>query len=136
MPEPAHTADPAADDAPCRLVSVALRCFRMEAMVAFYQDAFGFAFEAVAVGGMDAQFGRLNGFTLKLVPLSDARERDEAPSHQLGFRVDDPEAVLALAEKYGGSAFGPERVQDGLRHLAVRDPDGNPVEVVGPAGTT
>lgn len=115
-----------------RCLSVALRTFRMEAMLAFYHEAFGFAFEARQIGPLEAQFGRLHGFTLKLVPLSNAQERDERPSHQLGFWVPDPEAVLALSEKYGGGAFGPERVHDGKRHLAVLDPDGNPIEVEGP----
>jgi predicted enzyme related to lactoylglutathione lyase len=116
-----------------RLISVALRSFRMEAMVAFYHEAFGIAFEPMAVGGMEVQMGRLGAFTLKLVPLSGAQERDEAPSHQLGFWVPDPEAVLSLSEKYGGGALGPQQIRDGQRHLAVLDPDGNPVELTGPS---
>lgn len=123
--------DPAAAT-PAVLRSVALRAYRMEAMAAFYHEAFGFEFRPVRAGGREALFGTLGDLTLKLVPLADQGQRDEAPTHQLGFAVPEPEAVVALAEKYGGGELGQPARRDGRVLWAVRDPDGNPIELYGP----
>ena len=103
----------------------------MEAMVAFYHEAFGFVFRSVITGPFASQFGSLGLLTLKLVPLSQESDRDEYPTHQLGFTVPDIEAVVVLAEKYGGGQVGSPINRDGLWHAAVRDPDGNTLELYG-----
>jgi catechol 2,3-dioxygenase-like lactoylglutathione lyase family enzyme len=114
------------------LSTVAYRVHRMSAMTAFYRDAFGVEFREVATGsGIRSQFGELGGVTLKFVPIRETVDFVGFPIHQLGLEVPDVEAVLAAARKYGG------RVQDSLRrehgqvHAAVRDPDGNTLELYG-----
>jgi len=126
------TDDASVDPKPgIHLTTVALRVHRMEAMVAFYEEAFGARFREVDTSGLRSQFGRVAGITLKLVPLRDAVEFDEFPSHQLGFEVPDVEAVIALAVKHGGRQEG-ELTRDGdTVHASVRDPDGNTIELYG-----
>jgi catechol 2,3-dioxygenase-like lactoylglutathione lyase family enzyme len=116
-----------------RLTTVAYRVHRMSAMVAFYREAFGFEFHEVDVGGgLRSQFGTLDSLTLKLVPIRDTVEFEEFPIHQLGFQVHDVGAVAAAAVRHGGRLQDPPVREKGRMRAAVRDPDGNPLEVYGP----
>lgn len=113
------------------LTTVALRVHRMEAMVAFYEEAFGARFREVDTSGLRSQFGEFAGITLKLVPLRDSVDFEDYPSHQLGFEVPNVEAVIMMAIEHGGRQEG-ELIRDGkwIRG-AVRDPDGNTIELYG-----
>jgi catechol 2,3-dioxygenase-like lactoylglutathione lyase family enzyme len=116
-----------------KLTTVAYRVHRMPAMLAFYGEAFGVRFREVDTGGgLRSQFGELNGLTLKFVPIRDTVEFEDFPIHQPGFEVSDVEAVLAAARKHGGRVQDAPRVWDGRWHAAVRDPDGNTLELYGP----
>jgi catechol 2,3-dioxygenase-like lactoylglutathione lyase family enzyme len=113
-----------------RLTTLAYRVHDMPGMVAFYREAFGFEFREVnLVGGLRAQFGRLDSLTLKFVPIRDAANFEEFPIHQPGFEVDDVEAVLAIAVKHGGRVQDPAARENGRLQAAVRDPDGNTLEL-------
>ena len=68
--------------------------------------------------------------TLKLVPLRDSAEFKKYPSHQPDFVVKNVEAVLALAIKHGGRQEGNLIRKEGkVVSGAIRDPDGNTVEL-------
>jgi catechol 2,3-dioxygenase-like lactoylglutathione lyase family enzyme len=115
-----------------RVASVALRVHHMPAMLAFYREAFGVEFREVDTGGgIRSQFGDLGGMTLKLVPIRDRADFDGFPVHQMGIEVPDMEAVLAAARRHGGRVHHQPRRRDGRLHAAVRDPDGNTVELYG-----
>lgn len=111
------------------LTTIAVQVHHMDAMVAFYAEAFGFRFRPAATGGLASQFGRRGALTLKFVPLRDAPDFDGYPSHQLGFSVENVDAVLALAERHGGRREGEVIRSGGSVHAAVRDPDGNTLEI-------
>lgn len=112
-----------------RMTSMALRVHHMEAMVAFYTEAFGAHFEEVETQGLTSYFGECGGVLLKFVPLRDGTDFEGYPSHQPGFFVDDIEEVFRLAELHGGAVEAqPIRVAAGW-HAAVRDPDGNTLEL-------
>lgn len=102
------------------LKSVAIQVCRMEAMTAFYSQAFGIRFRPVEVSGLPCQFGDWAGLELKLVPLRTEVDFDNYPVHQLGAEVSDPEEVQRLSLSLGGRPEGA---------LAVRDPDGNTIEL-------
>jgi len=112
------------------LASVAIRVHDMEKMVDFYTRAFGGSFRPVEFAPeMVCQFGSVAGVTLKLVPLRESADFEGYPLHQLGFGVDDVERVIALATELGGKQEGEiQRSEQGV-HGAVRDPDGNTVEL-------
>lgn len=111
------------------LSTVALRVHRMEQMVAFYTQAFGASFREVNTNGFKSQFGEVAGITLKLVPIRAAVDFEGYPVHQMGFTVSDVDAVIKLALKHGGRREG-EVLRDGGRVMAaVRDPDGNTIEL-------
>ncbi len=111
------------------LQSIAIRVHRLDAMVAFYEEAFGATFREVDTFGISSRFAEIDGITIKFVPIRDSTEFEDFPSHQLGFEVDDLEAVVASAERHGGRREGEVRVDDGRRHGAIRDPDGNTIEL-------
>lgn len=111
------------------LRSVAVQVHHLQAMVDFYTGAFGIQFQPVETGGFLSQFGSFNGLTIKFVPIRESADFDNFPSHQLGFEVPDVERTIALARQYGGRQEG-EVLRDGQQvHAAVRDPDGNSIEL-------
>ena len=123
---------PSAEPRGPEITTVALRVHHMDAMMAFYSKAFGVHFESTETNGITSQFGDLRGITLKFVPIREAADFEGWPSHQLGFEVVDVEAVIALAEAHGGRSMGPVLENEGRQHGAVRDPDGNTIELYGP----
>ena len=111
------------------LSSVALRVANMDAMLKFYSQAFGVKFHEVDTYGIHSQFGELNGITLKFVPIRDEADFENYPVHQLGLVVSDVEAVIALALQHGGREEG-KLIRNGTKvEGAVRDPDGNTIEL-------
>lgn len=113
------------------LTTLAYRVHKMPAMVAFYTEAFGARFREVDTGGIRSQFGELPGLTLKFVPIRDGVEFVEFPIHQPGFEVASVSRVIELALKHGGKVENPPSLQSGRTHAAVRDPDGNTLELYG-----
>ena len=111
------------------LSSVAMRVANMEAMLNFYSQAFGVKFHGVDTYGIRSQFGEVNGVTLKFVPIRDEGDFKNYPVHQLGFVVPDVEAVIALALQHGGREEGKLIRNGGKTEGAVRDPDGNTIEL-------
>ena len=70
---------------PFRVETVALRVHRLDAMVAFYTEAFGVRFREVDARGIKSQFGRLGEVTLKLVPIRKSVDFEGFQVHQLGI---------------------------------------------------
>lgn len=109
--------------------SVAMRVANIDAMLQFYSQAFGIKFHEVDTYGIHSQFGELNGITLKFVPIRDEADFKNFPVHQLGFTVADVEAVIALALQHGGREEGKVIRKGEKTEAAVRDPDGNTIEL-------
>lgn len=109
--------------------SIAFRVHNMEAMMNFYSEAFQVQFREVDTYGIRSQFGDVNGITLKFVPIRDDTDFKGYPVHQPGFVVEDVEAVVALAVKHGGRQEGQTIRNNGKIEAAVRDPDGNTIEL-------
>jgi catechol 2,3-dioxygenase-like lactoylglutathione lyase family enzyme len=114
------------------LATVAYRVHHESAMLAFYAEAFGVRFRVVETDGVRSHFGELSNVTLKLVPIREAADFEGFPAHQLGFDVSDVARVIETALRHGGRVQD-AAVRDGARvHAAVRDPDGNTIELYGP----
>ena len=111
------------------LSSIAIRVSNLEAMVDFYAEAFNVQFHEVDTYGIHSQFGEVGGVTLKFVPIRDDADFKGYPVHQPGFVVSDVEAVIDLALKHGGRQEGKVIQRDGKVQAAVRDPDGNTIEL-------
>ncbi|MGD8404177.1 MAG: VOC family protein [Anaerolineales bacterium] len=115
-----------------QLRSVAMRVHHMEAMLAFYTEAFGIQFEEVMTGSITSQFGEVDSFVLKFVPIRDDIDFEGYAVHQLGFSVIDVENVIEIAIQHGGRQEGEIISKDDGKHTAVRDPDGNTIELYSP----
>lgn len=109
--------------------SIAFRVHNLEAMLNFYSEAFGVRFHEVDTYGIRSQFGEVERVTLKFVPIREETDFKGYPVHQPGFVVADVEAVIALALKHGGRQEGQTIRVDGKVQAAVRDPDGNTIEL-------
>ena len=109
--------------------SFAIRIANVESMLAFYAEAFQIQFQEVDTYGIKSQFGELNGITLKFVPIRDEADFKGYPIHQPGFVVPDVQAVIDIAQKYGGRQEGRTIRVDGKIQAAIRDPDGNTIEL-------
>lgn len=112
--------------------TIAMQVANLEAMAAFYREAFGVEFRAVDTHGILSLFGELDGITLKLVPIREAPDFENYPSHQLGLEVADVETVIGIARKYGGRQEGQLEFRERRVHAAIRDPDGNTLELDSP----
>ena len=113
------------------ITTLAYRVHNMDAMVAFYSGAFGVRFAPERTGPVTSQFGRLGPVTLKFVPIRDGVDFDGFAVHQPGFEVVDVQTVITAALKHGGRLQDPPVRRDGRVHAAIRDPDGNTVELYG-----
>jgi catechol 2,3-dioxygenase-like lactoylglutathione lyase family enzyme len=111
------------------LSSIAFRVYNMDAMLAFYAEAFQIQFQEVDTYGIRSQFGDVDGVTLKFVPIRESDDFKGYPVHQPGFVVPDVEAVVAIALKHGGQQEGRTLRVEGKTQAAVRDPDGNTIEL-------
>jgi|SRR5687767_4476884 catechol 2,3-dioxygenase-like lactoylglutathione lyase family enzyme len=109
--------------------SVAMRVNNLDEMVAFYTEAFQVRFREVNTYGILSRFGEVDGITLKLVPIRESADFTGFPVHQLGFAVPDVEAVIALALQHGGRQEGEIIRNGGKIQAALRDPDGNTIEL-------
>ena len=115
------------------LRSIAIRVVHMEKMRAFYSEAFKGTFTEVDLGGgLNCQFGQFKGVLIKLIPIREKTDFETFPIHQMGFYVEDVEQVIEIALKYGGQQEGEVFRQNGEIHGALRDPDGNSIELVSP----
>lgn len=114
-----------------RVISVAIKCHDLDAMLAFYSEAFGGSFREVDVGGgMLCQFGKIGEATFKLVSgREEAPDFEGYPIHQLGLSVPDVERVIELAKQHGGRQEGDVLREGGEVFGCVRDPDGNTIEL-------
>ena len=88
------------------ITSVAIRVCQMDAMVAFYSEAFNVEFKNVDTSGYPSRFGTINGVVLKFVPIRDEVDFENYPIHQLGFSVPDIEKVIEIVLKHGGKTEG------------------------------
>lgn len=111
------------------LSSIAICVSNLEAMLAFYSEAFQVDFQEVDTYGIRSQFGEVGGVMLKFVPIRDDADFKGYPIHQPGFVVPDVEAVVDLALKHGGRQEGQTLQANGRVQAAVRDPDGNTIEL-------
>lgn len=111
------------------LSSLAIRVANLDSMLAFYSEAFHIQFHVVDTYGIQSHFGELDGITLKLVPIRDEADFKGYPIHQPGFLVPDVQSVIEIAQKYGGRQEGQILQADGKIQAAIRDPDGNTIEL-------
>ncbi len=109
--------------------SIAIRVSDLDAMVAFYSEAFNIQFREVNTFGISSRFGEVGGVLLKLVPIRESEDFENYPVHQPGFVVSDIQSVIAIAIKHGGRQEGGIIENDGEIQAAVRDPDGNTIEL-------
>lgn len=107
------------------LTRVTVATGKMPEMVRYYEAVFGVRFEAVALGDATGHRGVLAGFELLLCPNSVAKVKAEQNRKQLSLQADD---LDELRRRVG--AAGAAVLHESAEGFAVRDPDGNTVELL------
>jgi predicted enzyme related to lactoylglutathione lyase len=118
---------------PISLNRVTLATTNMGEMVRFYNEVFGAELKpAPQYGSTTPAFhqGTLAGINLLLCPNQIARIKAIENRHQLRFAVIDIEAAIQFVQAAGGKVDGKVTEQQGEKMIAVRDPDGNTIELI------
>lgn len=103
---------------------------RMNAMVRFYNDVFHARMKEVDIGGVTMQMGYVAGLELLLCPNQVSKVKADLNRHMVRVRVGDFDDVLKRVRGSGGSVDAAPIMTSGERIVAVRDPDGNTIEIV------
>lgn len=112
------------------LARVTVATTRMDAMVRFYNEVFHARMKEVEFGGVTMQLGHVAGVELLLCPNDVSQVRAERNRHMLRVRVGDFDDVLKRVRGSGGEVDAAPIMTSGERIVAVRDPDGNTIELV------
>ena len=113
------------------LSGMTLAVHDFDAMREFYAAVCGIEWvELELAPGMSILRAELAGLTIQLCPASVAGVTAGDFRHQLRFTVGDLAVAIVAAEAKGGQLHG-ERVEtETMRHVALRDPDGNTLELI------
>jgi predicted enzyme related to lactoylglutathione lyase len=125
---PAVAAAQARDD--YQLARITVATTRMSAMVRFYNDVFHARMKEVEIGGVTMHLGYVAGVELLLCPNDVSKVKADLNRHMLRLRVGDFDAALKRVQGSGGTVDAAPVLMSGERVVAVRDPDGNTIELV------
>jgi catechol 2,3-dioxygenase-like lactoylglutathione lyase family enzyme len=112
-----------------QLLQMTLAATNVPAMVAFYDAVLDARLQPVTAYGTTLYRGAVAGVGLLLCPNEIAGVAAEQSRHQLRLRVPDLARAMERARASGGSLDGEVMEADGVRQAAVRDPDGNTLEL-------
>jgi predicted enzyme related to lactoylglutathione lyase len=113
-----------------QVARITLATTRMAAMVRFYNDVFHARMKEVDIGGVTMQLGHIAGIELLLCPNDVSKVKADLNRHMLRVRVGDFDAAVRRVQGSGGSLDAAPVSMSGERVVAVRDPDGNTIELV------
>jgi len=113
-----------------QLARITVATTRMSAMVRFYNDVFHARMKEVDVGGVTMQLGNVAGIEILLCPNDVSKVKADLNRHMLRVRVGDFDAALKRVRGSGGTVDATPVLMSGERVVAVRDPDGNTIELV------
>jgi catechol 2,3-dioxygenase-like lactoylglutathione lyase family enzyme len=99
------------------------------AMVGFYSALLGIRFGEHALGGHTLHVARWAGVELLILPRHVAEVHARDNTIQLRFRVPNVATALRDGVLADGVALGEPEEIAGLRMAAMRDPDGNTLEL-------
>jgi catechol 2,3-dioxygenase-like lactoylglutathione lyase family enzyme len=113
------------------ITRVTLAATNVAAMTRFYNVVFDARLRDAVVGGVTMQRGTLAGLELLLCPNDVAKVDAALNRHMLRIEVNDLDRFVARVRDNGGTVDAPPALSDGIRVMAIRDPDGNTIELAG-----
>lgn len=117
-------------DSPGTVSGLAIQVCDLEGMKAFYKALLGADFRHQRLESVEVWRAVAGGLEITLAPWRSRQDFEEFPIHQLRITVCDLERALAAALDAGGRLFQPPHDKDGAPRAAVRDVDGNTLELV------
>jgi catechol 2,3-dioxygenase-like lactoylglutathione lyase family enzyme len=113
-----------------QLARVTVATTRMPAMVRFYNEVFHARMKETDIGGVVMHIGYVAGVELLLCPNDISKVKADLNRHMLRVRVGDFDDVLKRVRGNGGTVDAAPVMMSGERIVAIRDPDGNTIEIV------
>lgn len=113
-----------------RIDKVVIAVTDLDRMGTFYVEVFGAKLKDVDLGGAKLKAGTLGSLEFVLCPKEVAGVQADQNTIQLRFVVEDITRAVEAATKAGGQVIDAVRSADGAKTAAVRDPDGNSVELI------
>ena len=113
-----------------RLTGVTIAVDQLQPMADFYSEVFGAMLSPQAFGAATLYSGTMAGLSLQLCPKEVAGVEARQNIHQLRFTVPDVAATIAAVVAAGGRQEGEPASVRGTLHAAIRDPEGNSIELV------
>jgi catechol 2,3-dioxygenase-like lactoylglutathione lyase family enzyme len=101
----------------------------MERMVAFYSTVLGIEFSERELFERKLYGGRFGDIELLFCPKDLAGVEANVNTIQVRFIVSDLNAAFAQGVNHGGVTISKPEMMNGQRHAALRDPDGNSLEL-------
>lgn len=97
-------------------------------MVSFYNEVFGAGLQPLDQSATTSYEGDLGGRMLRLFPKQNARGKQSR--QRMSVEVSDLAKTLAWVAANGGTVDGKVSETATEKRLVVRDPDGNPIELL------
>lgn len=108
-------------------VTIAVRS--MSSMVPFYSKVLGLEFSEIPLDGFSLFTCIHEGVQVLLCPRDIAGITAEENTIQLEFEIKNLDEKVALAKKFRGSVISDIQEDDQCKTVALRDPDGNSLEL-------
>ena len=114
-----------------RVTGITIAVTNAEAMFRFYTEVFGAKLEPKSFGDFTMYAGMLGELRLTLCPRELAGISAEQNRHQLSIAIDDVREAYNRALAGGGSSINAPMQRGVVCSAAIRDPDGNSIEITG-----
>lgn len=102
----------------------------VEKALAFYAAVFGIKFKTFNIEGNVLCSGLLGTINIVLCPKSFAGIKASENTIQLRFVVNDIKQAIETGKKYSGEIINEIFQEDNEYYAALRDPDGNSLELI------
>jgi len=98
--------------------------------IVFYKETFNLDLNEIDCGDFEMFVGKLDNIQILFCPKNIAGITATENTVQLRFVVEDIDIVMEKGLQFGGSKLNEIKEQNGVKTSALRDPDGNSIEII------
>lgn len=110
-----------------KISELVIACFKVEEMLAFYQNVFNIPFESVKIPQGSIYSGFIDDIQITLCAANIANIKAKDNRHQLTFTLDDIEDAIKKTEMQNGTILQNIQETDTSLQASIRDVDGNSI---------
>ena len=113
-----------------RIDKITIAIENIEKTVNFYTNTFGLKLQEIDCGDFKMYAGKIDTIQVLFCPKSIAGISATENTIQLRFTVDDIKSTMEKGICFGGAKISDIEEVSGVQTSALRDPDGNSIEVI------